>query len=110
MPNGYLIVILHAHLPYVRHPEYERFLEERWFFEAVTETYIPLIKFFDRLRDEGLPFKLTMSISPTRSVAPRLQCLSHMSQMRIAVSSAGQVIGVSITSQPLWPPSSRVRT
>ena len=65
MPNGYLQLVLHAHLPYIRHPEYERFLEERWFFEAVTETYIPLVKFFDRLRDEGKPFKLTLSVSPT---------------------------------------------
>src|ERR1700704_4362382 len=65
MPKGYLFLVLHAHLPYVRHPEYERFLEERWFFEAVTETYIPLIKFFDRLRSERTPFKLTLSISPT---------------------------------------------
>ena len=64
MPRGYLLIALHAHLPYVRHPEYDRFLEERWFFEAVTETYIPLIKFFDRLRDEGVPFKLTLSVSP----------------------------------------------
>ena len=53
MPRGYLLLILHAHLPYVRHPEYDRFLEERWFFEAVTETYIPLIKFFDRLQGRG---------------------------------------------------------
>src|SRR5436309_11591943 len=64
MPKGYLFLVLHAHLPYVRHPEYDRFLEERWFFEAVTETYIPLIKFFDRLRDEGKRFKVTLSISP----------------------------------------------
>src|SRR5438309_5626411 len=64
MPQGYLQLVLHAHLPYVRHPEYDRFLEERWLFEAVTETYIPLIKFFDRLRDEGVPFKLTLSVSP----------------------------------------------
>jgi 1,4-alpha-glucan branching enzyme len=64
MPNGYLLLVLHAHLPYVRHPEYDRFLEERWFFEAVTETYIPLIKFFDRLSSERTPFKLTLSISP----------------------------------------------
>src|SRR4051812_25937596 len=64
MPSGSLFLVLHAHLPYVRHPEYDRFLEERWFFEAVTETYIPLIKFFDQLRDEGTPFKLTLSISP----------------------------------------------
>src|SRR5258708_13792640 len=65
MPKGYLQLVLHAHLPYVRHPEFDRFLEERWFFEAVVETYIPLIKFFDRLRDEGTPFKLTLSVSPT---------------------------------------------
>lgn len=65
MPKGYLLFVLHAHLPYVRHPEYDRFLEESWFFEAVTETYIPLIKFFDRLQAEGVPFKLTLSISPT---------------------------------------------
>jgi 1,4-alpha-glucan branching enzyme len=64
MPKGYLLLVLHAHLPYVHHPEYDRFLEERWFFEAVTETYIPLIKFFDRLRAEGVPFKLTLSVSP----------------------------------------------
>src|SRR5579884_3041767 len=65
MPKGYLLLVLHAHLPYIRHPEYDRFLEERWFFEAVTETYIPLIKFFDRLRGERVPFRLTLSVSPT---------------------------------------------
>jgi 1,4-alpha-glucan branching enzyme len=64
MPNGYLMLVLHAHLPYVRHPEYDRFLEERWLFEAITETYIPLIKFFDRLEAEGKSFRLTLSISP----------------------------------------------
>jgi 1,4-alpha-glucan branching enzyme len=65
MPNGYLLLTLHAHLPYVRHPEYDRFLEERWLYEAVTETYIPLVKFLDRLRDENARSKLTLSISPT---------------------------------------------
>src|ERR1700749_3869247 len=65
MPKAYLMFVLHAHLPYVRHPEYDRFLEERWLFEAITETYIPLIKFFDRMRSENVPFKLTLSISPT---------------------------------------------
>lgn len=65
MPKAYLMFVLHAHLPYVRHPEYDRFLEERWLFEAITETYIPLIKFFDRMRAENVPFKLTLSVSPT---------------------------------------------
>src|SRR5208283_480277 len=83
MPRGYLLLILHAHLPYVRHPEFDRFLEERWFFEAVTETYVPLIKFFDRLRAEGTPFKLTLSISPTlanmmEDPLLRKRCVRHL--------------------------------
>src|SRR5438094_2694321 len=83
MPRGYLLLVLHAHLPYVRHPEYDRFLEERWFFEAVTETYIPLIKFFDRLRAEGRPFKVTLSISPPlanmmEDPLLRQRCVRHL--------------------------------
>ncbi|HHY32036.1 MAG TPA: DUF1957 domain-containing protein [Firmicutes bacterium] len=66
MPNekGYLALVLHAHLPYVRHPEYPDFLEETWLFEAITETYIPLIKVFQGLVRDGVPFRLTMSITP----------------------------------------------
>ncbi len=65
MPRGYLAFVLHAHLPYVRHPEHDTFLEERWFFEAVTETYIPLIMFLSRLAEEGVHFRLTISVSPS---------------------------------------------
>ena len=43
-PHGYLALILHAHLPYVRHPEYEEFLEEDWLYEAIVETYLPLLE------------------------------------------------------------------
>src|SRR5919204_5110595 len=63
--RGQLALILHAHLPFVRHPEHEHFLEEEWFFEAITETYVPLLRMMQRLRDDGVPFKLTMSITPT---------------------------------------------
>ncbi len=65
MPLGYLSVVLHAHLPYIRHPEHERFLEEEWFYEAITETYIPLIKAFRALVRDGVDFQLTMSLTPT---------------------------------------------
>jgi 1,4-alpha-glucan branching enzyme len=47
MPVGYWCPVLHAHLPYVRHPEHEDFLEEDWFFEALTETYVPLVIVLD---------------------------------------------------------------
>lgn len=64
MSNGYLALILHAHLPFVRHPEFPDFLEEDWYFEAVTETYVPLLMRFEKLREDGVPFKLTMSVTP----------------------------------------------
>lgn len=67
MSKGYLGFVLHAHLPFVRHPEYERFLEEDWLFEAISETYLPLLRMFNRLLSDGIKFKLTFSISPTLS-------------------------------------------
>ncbi|MBM7558808.1 glycoside hydrolase family 57 protein [Marinitoga litoralis] len=63
--SGKMIFVLHSHLPYVRHPDYEEFMEERWLFEAITETYIPLIKMFKNLEAKEIDFKLIMSFSPT---------------------------------------------
>ncbi len=57
--------MLHGHLPYVRHPEHEDFLEEDWLYEAMTETYIPLIAMFERLSQDRIDFRMTMSITPT---------------------------------------------
>ena len=65
MPVGYLSLVLHAHLPYVRHPEYDDFLEEDWLYEAITETYIPLLEVFDGLERDGTDWRLTMSVTPT---------------------------------------------
>jgi 1,4-alpha-glucan branching enzyme len=64
MTKGYLALILHSHLPYVRHPEYRDCLEERWFFEAMTETYIPLLGVFERLVADGVDFRIAMSLTP----------------------------------------------
>lgn len=61
---GSLALILHAHLPFVRHPEQEEFFEENWLFEAITETYIPLLRIMQRLADAAVPFKLALSITP----------------------------------------------
>lgn len=64
MAKGFLSLVLHAHLPYVRHPEYENFLEEDWLFEAITETYIPLLDVYEGLVRDNIEFKFTMSITP----------------------------------------------
>ncbi|MBI2390988.1 MAG: DUF1957 domain-containing protein [Deltaproteobacteria bacterium] len=63
--TGHLAIVLHAHLPFVRHPEHARHLEERWLFEAILECYLPLIGALDRLAQEGVPVALTMSLTPT---------------------------------------------
>jgi 1,4-alpha-glucan branching enzyme len=65
MNKGYLCLVLHTHLPYVRHPEFEDFLEEDWLYEAITETYIPLIEVFENLVRDSVDFRLTMSLTPT---------------------------------------------
>jgi 1,4-alpha-glucan branching enzyme len=63
--RGFLALILHTHLPLVRHPEQDGVLEERWLFEAITETYLPLLARLQRLAEEGVPVRLTMSFTPT---------------------------------------------
>ena len=65
MEKGYLALVLHGHLPFVRHPEHDRFLEEDWLYEAITETYLPLINVFDGLVKDGVDFRMTMSLTPT---------------------------------------------
>lgn len=62
--KGYLTLVLHAHLPFIRHPEDENTLEERWFYEALTETYLPLIKVFKQLAADKISFRLTLSLTP----------------------------------------------
>lgn len=64
MPRGLIALVLHAHLPYVRHVE-RHVTEERWLFEAITECYLPIIALLMRLYDEGLQPRITVSLSPT---------------------------------------------
>jgi 1,4-alpha-glucan branching enzyme len=63
-PQGYLSLVLHAHLPFIRHPEFPDFLEEDWLYEALTETYIPLLDMMERLAADGTGFRLTLSLTP----------------------------------------------
>jgi 1,4-alpha-glucan branching enzyme len=70
-PRGYLALVLHAHLPFVRHPEYQEFLEERWLYEAITETYVPLLTLLSALERDRVPHRVTISIT-----APLLNMLT----------------------------------
>jgi len=60
-----LALVLHAHLPFVRHPEHGDFLEERWLFEAIAEVYLPLLRVLEGLVRDRVPHRLALSLSPT---------------------------------------------
>lgn len=71
---GYMLLHLHAHLPYIADPI--NFGDgksgvwspigypQEWYPEAVCDTYLPLLDIFERLLSEGVDFKLSMDISP----------------------------------------------
>src|SRR5437899_1368148 len=64
MPVGYWCPVHHAPIPYVRLPEHPEFLEEDWFFEALNETYVPIVSVLDGLLADGVEYRLTMTLSP----------------------------------------------
>lgn len=63
--SGYLALVLHAHLPFVRHPEHDEFLEEDWLYQAISECYVPLLSVCDSLIKDRVPFRLTLVVTPT---------------------------------------------
>ncbi|PSP17483.1 MAG: DUF1957 domain-containing protein [Cyanobacteria bacterium QS_8_64_29] len=65
MRQGYLALVLHAHLPFIRHPPGDGALEQQWLFQAMTESYIPLLRVLEGLAQDGIDFQLTLGLSPT---------------------------------------------
>ena len=51
MSVGQLVVVLNAHLPFVRHPGAENVPQEYWLYQAITESYIPLLDVLGTLDD-----------------------------------------------------------
>lgn len=62
--TGAFTFVLHSHMPYARLAGRWPHGEE-WIHEAATETYIPLLETLYDLRQEGIPFRLTIGLSPT---------------------------------------------
>ncbi|MBI3926735.1 MAG: DUF1957 domain-containing protein [Armatimonadetes bacterium] len=61
-----LAFVLHAHQPYVRHPERsDSYDEETWYFEAFVESYLPLLGVLQRLADDGVSSVVSLALSPT---------------------------------------------
>lgn len=56
-------LVLHAHLPYVRAHGMWPFGEET-LYEAMAETYLPLLRALERLHQEGVEARFTLGITP----------------------------------------------
>ena len=92
-PSGYVALVLHAHLPYVRHPEHARSIEERWLFEAMWEVYLPLVDLLDRLHHEGVFAPISLSVSPPLAAMWQdrwllRRCRAHFDAVRAVGSRA----------------------
>ena len=53
--RGLIALVLNAHLPYVRHPEYNRFLEVMDLLQTQPKTYLPLLRVFRGLEKDEVP-------------------------------------------------------
>ena len=62
--KGCWALVLHMHLPFVRHLEHKVALEEMWLFEAITSCYTQLLNTMWSLERDKIDFRLTVSISP----------------------------------------------
>lgn len=87
MPRPQLAIVLHAHLPWVRHPEASRFHEESWLFEALIECYLPLCEAMKDWTLRGWQWRLALSVSPTLATALRDPLLrdhfeTHFTELR----------------------------
>ena len=51
MATGTLALVLHAHLPFVRNSQ-PGSLEEDWYFQALLESYLPLLQMLEASRDD----------------------------------------------------------
>jgi len=63
MTIGAFTFVLHTHLPYCRMAGRWPHGEE-WLHEAAAETYVPLLNALTDLHQEGLPIRLTISLTP----------------------------------------------
>ena len=60
---GAFTFVLHSHIPYARQAGMWPHGEE-WIHEAIAETYLPLLNALYDLAEEGIEYKLTVSVTP----------------------------------------------
>ena len=63
MANDAFALVLHSHLPYARGAGRWPHGEE-WIHEAILGTYLPILGLLHDLRDEGVPYRMTIGLTP----------------------------------------------
>jgi 1,4-alpha-glucan branching enzyme len=97
MPEGYVVIVLHAHLPYVlSHGKWPHGSD--WLCEAACETYIPLLNLLSRLAGKGKHPNLTLGITPVlcemlASPAFRSCLYDYVSEKMMAASADRKSFG-----------------
>ncbi len=61
--RGHMTFVLHTHLPYVLNHGKWPFGEE-WLYEAISESYLPLLMELERLERKGVKFQLVVGVTP----------------------------------------------
>jgi len=64
MSDSSILLVLDAEMPFVRHPEAPGCVEESWLFNAISFTYLPLLRSCTALETEGVSFKLAIAFAP----------------------------------------------
>jgi 1,4-alpha-glucan branching enzyme len=90
-----LVLLLHAHLPFVRRPDHEQFHEETWLHEAVFECYLPLLALMEGWERDRLEWRLALNLSPTLLAMLddpllRARCRAHLTKVA-ALASAERI-------------------
>src|SRR4029453_17402912 len=103
MRDGRVALVLHAHLPFVRHPEHPEFFEERWLFEAITESYLPLLDMLERQEHDGVAAPPPLSLSPTllAMLADPLLRARYRRHLDALIALAGRELERTAT-EPVW--------
>ncbi|MFO0618611.1 MAG: 1,4-alpha-glucan branching protein domain-containing protein [Polyangiaceae bacterium] len=101
----HIALVLHAHLPYVRHPEHGRSIEEAWLFDAMWGAYLPLLRVLGdapRHPDRGDAPLVTLSLSPTL-----LEMLADRGLRRRFVEHVEGLARLASRVDPAWAPRFR---
>jgi 1,4-alpha-glucan branching enzyme len=63
-PAGYLLLVLHAHMPFVRQSELDSAAEEDWLYDNAVHAYVPLARLLHGLVRDRAPVRVALSLTP----------------------------------------------